>query len=413
MAPREPLPRRHQATDALRAPVRERLGAAVHAHSAVVWLAWIVAALVIHGSLYPWRFEMPASLAAAWHHMTHQPSMWTSIGDVVGNVVLFVPVGALGWALVHRWIGWRRTLIVLAVGVAFAFVLQVAQLFIPRRSAALSDVVWNALGLLIGMGLVAGGSRIHAPWLGRESLRAPLTMVLLWLMLQWWPVVPRLDWQNIKNALKPLLLTPRWSAFSALEAALALMVLGVMVRGLRTRGVLVPLLVLIAALGKLMMVRQALTLSRVVGWAVGLIGVWLLWRAPPRVAAWTVAGAAWAWFTLDQLRPFEWASALGEFHWLPFAALLQGSLIANTSALTWHLFWLGAVMLLGTAHGARPAALAVALSVWALLLELLQMLLPARVADSTPLLLPWVWLLALPLLQPKGIQAGKPIALHV
>jgi VanZ family protein len=383
------------------------------AHRATFWLAWVVAALVIHGSLYPWRFEVPASLAQAWHGMVHQPSLWTSMGDVVGNVVLFVPVGALGWVLVHRWIGWRRTLIVLVLGIAFAFVLQVAQLFIPRRSAALSDVVWNALGLLIGMGLVAGGSRIHAPWLGRDNLRAPLTMVLLWLMLQWWPMVPRLDWQQIKNALKPLLLTPRWSAFSALEAALALMVLGVMLRGVRTRGVLLPALVLIAALGKLMMVRQVLTLSRVVGWAVGLLGAWLLWRAPPRVAAWIVAIAAWGWFTLDQLRPFEWASALGEFHWLPFAALLQGSLVANTSALTWHLFWLGAVMLLGAAQGARAAPLAVALSVWALLLELLQMVLPGRVADSTPLLLPWVWLLALPLLQPKGVQAGKPIALHV
>jgi hypothetical protein len=261
--------------------------------------------------------------------------------------------------------------------------------------------------------MVAGGSRIHAPWLGRESLRAPLTMVLLWLMLQWWPMVPRLDWQQIKNALKPLLLTPRWSIFSALEAALGLMVVGLMVRGLRSRGMLVLALVVIAALGKLLMVHQALTLSRVVGWTFGLLGVWLLWRVPPRTAAWSVALAAWAWFTIDELRPFELASSLGEFYWLPFAALLQGSLVANTSALAWHLFWLGTVMVLASAQGARAAPLAVGLSAWALLLELLQMLLPGRIADSTPLLLPWVWLLALPLLQPKSNHAGKPIALHV
>jgi hypothetical protein len=47
------------------------------------------------------------------------------------------------------------------------------------------------------------------------------------------------------------------------------------------------------------------------------------------------------------------------------------------------------------------------LSGWALLLELLQMLLPERIADSTPLLLPWVWLLVLPLLQPKAPHPGK------
>jgi hypothetical protein len=120
-----------------------------------------------------------------------------------------------------------------------------------------------------------------------------------------------------------------------------------------------------------------------------------------------MAAAALAWFTLDELRPFEFADSLGEFHWLPFAALLQGSLVANTWALTWHLFWLGAVMLLADAQGVRPAPVAVALSLWALALEVLQMLLPGRVADVTPLLLPWVWLLALPLLQPRGAVAGK------
>jgi hypothetical protein len=172
-------------------------------------------------------------------------------------------------------------------------------------------------------------------------------------------------------------------------------------------------LVMLAAFGKLLMVHQALTLSRVVGWSVGLAGVWLLWRLPAHVASWSTALAALLWFSIDELRPFELTDALGEFHWLPFTALLQGSLVANTSALAWHLFWLGAVMLLGNAQGARAAPLAVALSVWALALELLQMLLPGRVADSTPLLLPWVWLLAMPLLHPRAGHPGKPIALAV
>lgn len=373
---------------------------------AVRWLALVVAVLAIHGSLFPWRFAMPPSLALAWGRMVHQPSLWTSLGDVVGNVALFVPVGALGWALDHRPIGWRRTLLVLAAGTAFAFVLQVAQLFVPSRDAALSDVVWNALGLSVGMAAVAGGSRVHVPWLGRESARASLATVVLWLMLQWWPLVPRIDWQQIKNALKPLLLAPRWSAHSALEAGLSLMVVGAMARGWHRRGPLLLALVMLAALGKLVMVNQALTLARSVGWVVGLLGVWLLWRLPPRAASWGMAGAAWLWFTIDELRPFELAAAPGEFHGLPFEALLQGSLVANTLALAWHLFWLGAVMLLATAQGARAGALAVALSAWALLIELSQMLLPGRVADITPMWLPWLWLLVLPLLRPRGDRAG-------
>jgi hypothetical protein len=89
---------------------------------------------------------------------------------------------------------------------------------------------------------------------------------------------------------------------------------------------------------------------------------------------------------------------------MPFAALLQGSLIANTLALTWQLFWLGSVLVLLHGLGVPACAVALMLSAWALLLELVQTLLlelvqtllPGRVADITPALLPWVWMLALP-----------------
>ena len=83
---------------------------------------------------------------------------------------------------------------------------------------------------------------------------------------------------------------------------------------------------------------------------------------------------------------------------MPFAALLEGSLSANTLALTWQLFWLGSAQVLLHSIGARANGLALLLSGWALLLEMLQRLLPGRVADVTPVLLPWMWVLALPLL---------------
>jgi len=62
-------------------------------------------------------------------------------------------------------------------------------------------------------------------------------------------------------------------------------------------------------------------------------------------------------------------------------------------------------MLLAHRQGAPTAALAAALSVWTLGLELLQMTLPGRVADITPALLPWILGLALPLLHPQRTHA--------
>src|SRR5262249_35011429 len=104
---------------------------AARAQRVTRWLALLCVLVVTHGSLYPWRFEWPTSFAAGWRHMMYQPSWWTGVGDVVGNVVLFMPVGVLGWALLRRssWPAPLRAVLVAAVGIAFAFALQVVQIF--------------------------------------------------------------------------------------------------------------------------------------------------------------------------------------------------------------------------------------------------------------------------------------------
>ena len=140
----------------------------VKARRATRWLALWCVLLVTLGSLYPWHFAWPPSLSSAWAHMMNQRSWWTGLRDVVGNVVLFVPVGVLGWALAHppRLSMLLAAALVIGVGVAFAFALQVAQIFVPRRYAAWSDVVWNTLGLLAGLLLAGPLTRLPAACLG-------------------------------------------------------------------------------------------------------------------------------------------------------------------------------------------------------------------------------------------------------
>lgn len=370
------------------------------ARRATRWLALLCVLLVTHGSLYPWHFAWPASLSLAWNHMMNQRTWWTGGGDVVGNVVLFVPVGVLGWALLRpsRLPMLLRILLVVGVGAAFAFALQVAQLFVPRRDAVWSDVVWNTLGLLSGVLFAAPLLRLPLGRLRVHGWRLPLAFVVLWLLLQWWPFVPRLDWQHIKDAFKPLLLYPQWRTPTAVEAALSLGLVGLLLQPLRHRALWLVALPLAAALGTLIVDGRVLTLSRSAGWLCGLLLAWQAWRLPPRISAVLGASTALLWFTFDQLRPFQFGESLEAFQWVPFAALLKGSLRANTLALAWQLFWLGAVIVLLYGIGVRAVAGALALSVWALLLELLQMWLPGRVADITPALLPWLWCLGLPLL---------------
>lgn len=365
------------------------------------WLAALCVLLATHGSLYPWRFARPASFAVAWDGMMHQSTWWTGRGDVVGNVMLFVPLGALGWIAWRygRWPPTLRAALLLATGVAFAFALQVAQIYVPSRDAAWSDVVWNTLGLLIGMLLATPLARLPIEPLQARALRLPLMFVALWLALQWWPFVPRLDWQHMKDALKPLLLHPQWRTGSAIDSALSLALVGVLLRGLQRRAWWLVALPVVAAFGALLVEHQFLSLSRCAGWLGGVLLALLAWRLPPRVALALGSMFALAWFTYDELKPFQLGDASGRFQWVPFAALLQGSMSANTLALTWQLFWQGAILATLGAGGVRVATPALALGLWALLLEVLQIWLPGRTPDITPALLPWLWVWILALLE--------------
>lgn len=84
--------------------------------------------------------------------------LWSSRGDVLGNVLLFLP-----WALVSRPLAGasaRAQWSLLLSGLALAAGLQIMQIALPSRDAAVSDIVWNMVGLLLGQFALA-------PWVGR------------------------------------------------------------------------------------------------------------------------------------------------------------------------------------------------------------------------------------------------------
>lgn len=376
---------------------------------AIARLDWICLLLVTHGSLYPWQFAWPAAgLRAAWLELWTVSAWWTSLGDVVGNVVLFVPVGVL--MLLHlegsvpaRW----RLPAMLLLGSVFAWLLQALQIFVPARDPELSDVAWNALGLLIGAGLAQLLRALAAgPWArGLREHGLALALVALWLLLEWWPLTPTIDWQQVKDALKPLLRDPAWHPLSAAEAALGVLSLAHLLRGLRPRGWWLPAVLALALGAKPFIAGQEISFSHAAGCALGLVGVLLLARLAPRRASIALLVAALGWLTLDELRPFDLADQASSFELVPFVALLRGSMQANTHALMTMAYWIGLVLLLGRQVGARLGGLALLLSAWLLVLEAAQTWLPQRTADITPALLPWFWLL---LLQPAA-PATEPL----
>jgi glycopeptide antibiotics resistance protein len=75
--------------------------------------------------------------------------------NIVGNLALFAPFGALFWTLT------RRLVLTMVVGCALSVFIEVAQLGLGR-STDVDDVILNVVGTLLGVLLAHGARRVIA-----------------------------------------------------------------------------------------------------------------------------------------------------------------------------------------------------------------------------------------------------------
>ena len=118
-----------------------------------VWVALaIVAAAIAYASLYPFDFAVPPAHERAWPRFWEAWRWSGSRSDALGNVLLFVPFGWAGCVAARR--GRLRAWAYPATAVIsllLALALQLAQIYLPSRTPALSDVGWNLVGAAAGI----------------------------------------------------------------------------------------------------------------------------------------------------------------------------------------------------------------------------------------------------------------------
>ncbi len=73
------------------------------------------------------------------------------IGQLIGNLLLLLPVGLLGPIAFPAMNGWGR---VLLAAVVLSAAIELAQLRVPNRSADVDDMLVNVIGALIGYGIL-------------------------------------------------------------------------------------------------------------------------------------------------------------------------------------------------------------------------------------------------------------------
>lgn len=121
----------------------------------ILWLLFIA-----YASLVPFNFTWDAfSTQAFWAFLDPNPfrprAGRASLAFDAGlNLILFLPLGFALWfhnlraPIRHLSL---KPLFLIAFG--YGVVLQFLQLYLPRRTASLSDAAWNAAGLVVGIAL--------------------------------------------------------------------------------------------------------------------------------------------------------------------------------------------------------------------------------------------------------------------
>ena len=313
-----------------------------------LWIAFIVLATL--GSIYPFNFQsvsLDAAFVAAFLQSCCESQ---GRGDVLGNVLLFLPIGFLGMFALRPEASARRrfallTLMALGLGAA----LQLAQIFLPTRDANLQDVLWNMVGTIAGAWLAVLADR-HRSKTDDASFAAevvPFALICTWLVYRLMPFVPSIDLQLVKDSIKPLL-SPNLSFANVAPDFAAWLVIGYLLQAMRPGARLqrmLPLLVFAVFILEIFIVENALYMSDVVAAVIAVATLPFLLRASVRPEVVLVA-LLFTGFLFGGLSPFSLSHTSSEFSWLPFHGFLDGSMYVNALSAARKVFLFGSLVFL-------------------------------------------------------------------
>ncbi|MDR3536007.1 MAG: VanZ family protein [Acetobacteraceae bacterium] len=284
----------------------------------------LTVAFILYGSLFPFAwYERPGSALA---HLLGTWQDWDHRGDLLANIVLYVPFGffLVAAAAPHRPAA-TRLLIAVAAGSALACGVELTQYHDFGRTTSMGDVYANAIGSAAGaVAAVLFGASIRWPLVKEAAAHpAPALLVVMWAGSDLFPYVPTIDMHKYWHAVRPLLDLPVLPLTDVLAALAVWAFLGFIVLslyGFRRFLLLFPLLVAAEALAKVLILDNALTHANLLA-AVMAYGGWIvLHRRPGRVVLLTLGVAA---VVLHQrLSPFDFSGPPTPFAWLPFHDLM-------------------------------------------------------------------------------------------
>ena len=307
----------------------------------VIWI--IITVIIVYGSLFPFNFQahdLNWDKFSLFLQSWHDRSSW---GDLLSNIALFVPFGVAGILSTRNLrFPFLTVLLVFVSGFTLAVILQFVQLYLPGRIAALNDAIWNILGLILGMSLAFVANKYILKL--RIELRVipliPLVLLGVWSAYRLVPFVPTVDFQEIKDSLKPVFIQPEISLLGVFINTVSWMLAGHFLKYLTgVRGALDKLGFFMVSLFclEILIVENDITASNIMGALIALmVFANLADRAKGMVTILVILLPIS--IILLGLAPFNLRSEIDSFNWFPFYSFFGGSMYHNILTLLQKIF---------------------------------------------------------------------------
>jgi VanZ family protein len=332
----------------------------------------LVIALIVYGSLYPWRFQ-PRELDASPLAVVLSSWAWSLnrfvLRDLVVNVALYAPLG-----LTAR-LAFGRALPAIALGVALSLAMETLQLYVPLRRTSALDLLTNGIGAALGAALAGPFERVaRARLAGRKADSGALALLGCWIAYVLFPFFPEVGLFGLRRKLDEAA-RAAFELAPFLSAAVSWLLAGrlLMAAGFRARWLAVAAL---AAPAQFAVADRPFAVSALWGAAAGCLLFALAGRRPK--AAIPVAAAFAAMLAVRGLAPFHFMAEPKQFTWIPFLGFLDNDWQSAALTLLGKVFHYGAAVWALREAGARLPVAAGAVAALLAAVEAAQLWLPGR-----------------------------------
>jgi len=286
----------------------------------------IMSVVIAHGSFYPYAFQ-PVEFSVLLNSLFVMGH--TSPSDIAANVLLFMPFGFIGVRSMQLPFRPKYYVFIIAlIGLIFAWVIQVLQLYFGGRVPSMHDVLWNFVGTIVGgvIGTVPNlrfiaGKRGNELW-----VTVPMLLAACWMLSRMVPLVPSLDLGGIKQGLKPLLVDSPISIGNVLRHMVSWLVFAHLLSAFYRRPFHPFLLIVVMSgvlLGQIIIEMRSVSLHALTGAFFALV-VWFFVKRKFKRRAAVFAVLLILMLFYNGLKPFQ----LGGFksmQWVPFYSYIEGS----------------------------------------------------------------------------------------